>query len=94
MGKDLMKIILFYLVMILLGMGILSYTQTPRYFPRDSREYVIFCMPDTITGHHPDSLGYLERGKPGHGCDLNRRGKTIVDLDYPVIKCNICYPEK
>lgn len=84
-----MKIILF--TFILVGMIGLFHTQNIRYFPRDSQEYVMFCLPDTLVGHNPDSLSYLSPGETGHGCSLNRRGMTIANLDYPVIKCNICY---
>ena len=79
-----MKLVLIVTVVTLCAALVLNETGKPRYFPRDSKEYVVFCVPDTITGHKPET----------HECGLNRKAYTVYNLDYPVIMCDSCFPEK
>ena len=73
-----MKLILISLLTVLF----VSQASKPRYFPRNSKEYVIFCLPDTITGHKPET----------NECGLNRKAYTVYNLDYQVIMCDSCFP--
>jgi len=59
-----------------------STKQEPRYFPRNSKEYVVFCLPDTLIGHKPET----------NECGLRRKAYTVYNLDYAVVMCDSCFP--